>query len=264
MTFLWAAILLGVVEGVTEFIPVSSTGHLIVAGHLLGLQGGKAATFEIFIQLGAILAVVVIERRRFAGLLRPGPAGGFAGPRGCALLLATSLPVLLAGYLLHQPIKERLFSPLTVAWALLAGGLGILLVEALRPAPRTLSVDGLDFRQALIIGLFQCLSLWPGVSRSAATIVGGLVGGLERRTAATYSFLAAVPVMAAATLYDLLKSWPLLDRSDLVPFVAGFAVAFLSAWAAVRSFVALLGRYTLRPFAWYRIAVAPLILWLSR
>jgi undecaprenyl-diphosphatase len=262
MTFIWMAILLGIVEGVTEFIPVSSTGHLIVAGHLLGLRGDKAASFEIFIQLGAILAVVVLERRRFLGLLRPREGSGFGGARGCALLLVTTFPALVAGYLLHDLIKARLFSPATVAVALFAGGVGILLVEALRPSPRIGSVDGLGFRQALLVGLFQCLSLWPGVSRSAATIVGGLIGGLERRAAATYSFVAAVPVMAAATLYDLLKSWGSLERADLLPFAAGFVVAFLAAWAAVRTFVALLGRFSLRPFAWYRIAAAPVVYWL--
>ncbi|HEU4403059.1 MAG TPA: undecaprenyl-diphosphate phosphatase [Candidatus Polarisedimenticolia bacterium] len=259
MGFVWIAVLLGMVEGVTEYIPVSSTGHLIIAGRLLHFEGAKAATFEIFIQLGAILAVVVLERRRFVDLIQPRGRGGFSGTRGCALLLLTSLPALLAGYLLHDTIKERLFGPVTVALALGFGGLGILLAERYRPAARTASVDGISWRQALVIGLFQCLSLWPGMSRSAATIVGGLSGGLGRQAAAEYSFLAAVPVLSAATLYDLLKSWSLLAAGDILPFAVGFAVAFLCAYAAVRTFVALLGRLTLRPFAWYRIAIAPAV-----
>ena len=262
MSLVGIAILLGLVEGITEFIPVSSTGHLIVAGHLLGFTGEKAETFEIFIQLGAILAVVLLQRRRFRDLLAPSHGQGFAGARGCALLGLTTLPALVAGYLFHGAIKERLFGPTTVALALLLGGLGILLAESFRPAPTTGSLDGLTRRQALLIGLFQCLALWPGMSRSAATIVGGLLGGLERRTAAVYSFFAAVPIMAAATGYDLLKSRHLLERSDIVPFAAGFVVAFLAAWTTVRLFVALLGRYTLRPYAWYRIAVSPLIYFL--
>lgn len=264
MGVLWVAILLGIVEGVTEFVPVSSTGHLIVAGRLLGFSGDKAASFEIFIQLGAILAVVVLERRRFVSLARPRAAEGFAGPRGCWLLAITTVPALLSGYLLRAFIRAHLFNPASVALALGAGGVAILLVERFRPVPRVASIDALGWRQALLIGLFQCLSLWPGVSRSAATIVGGLLGGLERRAAATYSFLAAVPVMAAATLYDLLKSWSHLEATDALPFAIGFVVAFLSAWAAVRTFIAMLGRYSLRPFAWYRIAIAPAVYFLVR
>src|SRR2546425_596282 len=247
-----------------EYPPVSSTGHLIVAGHLLGFRGENSGTFEIFIQLGAILAVVVLERRRFLDLLRPDRRAGFAGPRGCALLLTTSLPALVAGALVHDWIKDNLFGPATVAWALALGGAALLLVEQLRPATVVQDVDGLGYRQALVIGLFQCLALWPGVSRSGATIVGGLLCGLERRTAAHYSFLAAVPVMAAATLYDLMKSWSHLGAQDIAPFAVGFIVAFLSAYAAMRWLVALLGRFTLRPFAWYRILIAPAVYFLVK
>jgi undecaprenyl-diphosphatase len=264
MDLIGIAILLGIVEGLTEFLPVSSTGHLIIAGDLLGFRGATAETFEIFIQLGAILAVVVLERRRFLDLLRLRARTGFAGPRGCFLLLTTTVPALLAGALLHDWIKDNLFGPGTVAWALLAGGIVILVVERLRPATTTSSVDDLGFGQALAIGLFQCLAMWPGVSRAGATIVGGLLCGLERRTAATYSFVAAVPVMAAATLYDLMKSWSHLGAADMAPFAVGFVVAFVSAYAAMRTFVAFLGRYTLRPFAWYRIAIAPVVYFLVK
>jgi undecaprenyl-diphosphatase len=259
------AAILGLVEGVTEFIPVSSTGHLIVAGHLLGFTGQKAETFEIFIQMGAILAIVTLEWRRFLGLVRPvAGAPGFSGLRGLALLGLTTAPALVAGLLLHRVIKEKFFGPATVAIALLVGGVGILVVERLRPAPRTESLDDIGWRQALQIGLFQCLALWPGMSRSAATIAGGLLCGLGRRTAAAYSFFSAVPVMAAAVGYDLLKSRHLLGGADILPFGVGFLVAFLAAWATVRLFVSLLGRSTLRPFAWYRIAVAPVVLFLVR
>ncbi|MBI1952034.1 MAG: undecaprenyl-diphosphate phosphatase [Acidobacteria bacterium] len=151
-----------------------------------------------------------------------------------------------------------------MAWALLAGGVAILLVERFRPGTAVPSLDGIGFRQALAIGLFQCVSMWPGVSRSGATIVAGLLSGLERRTAAHYSFLAAVPVMAAATLYDLTKSWSHLGSQDFAPFAVGFVVAFVSAYGAMRAFIALLGRYTLRPFAWYRIAIAPAVYFLVK
>ncbi len=264
MDLIGIAILLGIVEGLTEFLPVSSTGHLIVAGRLLGFRGESSETFEIFIQLGAILAVVVLERRTFFDLMRPRARGGFAGPRGCALLLTTTVPALFAGGLLHDWIKDNLFGPATVAWALLAGGVVILIVESVRPRTTVSSVGDLGFRQALAIGLFQCLSLWPGVSRAGATIVGGLLCGLERRTAATYSFVAAVPVMTAAALYDLMKSWSHLGAQDMAPFAIGFVVAFVSAYAAMGSFVALLGRFTLRPFAWYRIAIAPAVYFLVK
>ncbi len=264
MGFIGIAILLGIVEGLTEFLPVSSTGHLIIAGHLLGFRGESSATFEIFIQLGAILAVVVLERRRFLDLLRFGRPGGFSGWRGCALLVTTTLPALAAGALVHDWIKDNLFGPATVAWALALGGVALLLVERFRPATGIQDVDRLGYRQALVIGLFQCLALWPGVSRSGATIVGGLLCGLDRRTAARYSFLAAVPVMAAATLFELMKSWSHLGSQDIAPFAVGFVVAFLSAWAAMGWFVALLGRHTLRPFAWYRIAIAPAVYFLVK
>ena len=257
---MFVALILGVVEGVTEFLPVSSTGHLIVAGRLLGVSGPKAATFEIFIQLGAILAIVVIEWRRFTGLLRFDPARPFSGPRGLLLLAVTTTPALVTGFLLHPVIKERLFGVGTVAFGLFAGGVGILLVERFLPPVRIGGVDGISWREALIIGLFQCLALWPGVSRSGATIVGGLLCGLERRAAADYSFLAAVPTMIAAVSYDLIKSRGALEAADAAPFAVGFLVSFVAAWAAVRFFVALLGRTTLRPFAWYRIAIAPAVL----
>jgi undecaprenyl-diphosphatase len=264
MEILWVAVALGVVEGLTEFLPVSSTGHLIVVGRLLGFTGERAGIFEIFIQMGAILAVVVLERRRFTGLLRTDPSRAFSGPRGLGLLFMTTLPALVAGALLHDAIKSRLFGPGPVAIGLAAGGVLILLVERFRPAPRIDGVDAIGWRQALAIGLFQCLAMWPGVSRSGATIVGGLLCRLERRTAATYSFLAAVPVMAAATVLDLYKGRGALTAADIAPFAVGFVVSFIAAWAAIRSFVAFLARHTLAPFAWYRLAIAPLVWWLVR
>jgi undecaprenyl-diphosphatase len=259
MTLLLVAAIMGVVEGLTEFLPVSSTGHLIIAGHLLGFTGERASTFEIFIQLGAIMAVVWLERDRFLGLLRPDPRRAFSGARGCILLALTTAPALVAGALLHDTVKSRLFGTGPVALGLFLGGLGILAVEWLRPAPAIQEVDDIGWRQALLIGICQCFALWPGVSRSGATIVGGLLCRLDRRAAATYSFLAAVPVLAAATMFDLYKSRALLSSADALPFAVGFVVSFVAAAAAIRTFIALLGRFTLRPFAWYRIAVAPFV-----
>lgn len=269
MEQVWIAIILGIVEGLTEFVPVSSTGHLISTGYLLNFTGEKAASFEIFIQLGAIIAIVILYRHRFKWLLPVNSLwidrsnAGFTGLKGCWLLFLTTFPALFAGFLTHKLIKIYLFSPVMVAWALGIGGIGILMVERLRPHWRIKGLDEISGKQALIVGLFQCLALWPGVSRSAATIVGGMLCGFDRKTAAEYSFIAAVPVMVAATFYDLYKSWRLLQASDLILFSLGFIVSLLVALAAVKSFLSLLQRWTLRPFAWYRVVIAPIVYWLG-
>jgi undecaprenyl-diphosphatase len=263
----YIAVIMGLVEGLTEFLPVSSTGHLILAGHALDFTGAKADTFEIAIQLGAILAVVALYHERFLGLLKTDPARPFSGPRGVWLLFLTSLPALGLGFLAHKAIKAHLFGPRTVALALFAGAVLMLVAEARasrirRPLRRPVdSLDALTPRLALLIGLFQCLALWPGFSRSGATIMGGMLLGAERKTAAEYSFLAAVPVMCAAVGYDLLKNWRLFESGDMVFLAIGFAVSFVSGFAAVKGFIGLLSRFTLRPFAWYRLALAPLV-WL--
>jgi undecaprenyl-diphosphatase len=263
---LWIAVIMGIVEGLTEYLPVSSTGHLIITGALLGMEGEKTKTFEIFIQLGAILAVVVLYHQRFQRLLsfRQGNDKGFAGLRGCLLLGVTTFPVLVAGFLLHDYLKAHLFKPVPVALALGIGGVAILVAERWRPAPTTQSLDAVSWSQALRVGLFQCLALWPGVSRSAATIIGGMTGRIDRKTAAEYSFFAAVPALTAATLYDLYKSRGELSAGDVPMFAVGFVVSFLAAWAAVAGFIRLLQRGTLRPFAYYRILIAPIIYYFMR
>lgn len=259
MSDMITAAILGLVEGLTEFLPVSSTGHLIITGELLGFTGPKAATFEVAIQLGAILAVVVLYWDRFWGLLRPQPYVRFAGLRGIMLLLLTSLPASVLGLAAHSTIKAHLFTPSTVAIALAVGAVFMLLVERRTERPRYMTLDEMSPALALGIGCFQCLALWPGFSRSAATIMGGMLLGARRGLAAEYSFIAAVPIMFAATGYDLLKSWTLFTPADLPFFATGFVVSFLSAWAAVKLFIALVGRMTFRPFAWYRLAIAPLV-----
>lgn len=260
MTSLFTAAILGVVEGLTEFLPVSSTGHLIITGHLLGFTGEKAASFEVAIQLGAILAVVVLYWQRFWGLLFPVPGQRFSGLRGLCMLFLTSLPASLLGLLAHGYIKEHLFNPYTVAWALGIGAIMILIVEKKERTPECLSLDEVTPRLAFGIGCFQCLALWPGFSRSAATIMGGMLLGAKRKVAAEYSFIAAVPIMFAATGYDMLKSYQLFTVADIPFLTVGFVVSFISAWAAVKGFIYLLGKLTLRPFAYYRLAIAPLVL----
>lgn len=278
------AIFIAIVEGLTEFIPVSSTGHMILAGHLVGFTGPRADTFEVFIQLGAILAVVGLYWERFLGLIpwsaasrpaviaaaaagsiRTGSAGPgmtrFAGWRGLGLLALTTFPALVAGKLAHGYIKEHLFSPMTVAAGLAIGGVALIIVEMFPRKPRISGLDAIGPREALLIGLFQCLALWPGVSRAGATIVGGMLFGMDRKTTAEYSFLAAVPVMIAATGYDLYKSRGFLELSDAPLFALGFVVALVSAWIAIRFFIGFLANHTLKGFGWYRLAVAALAAW---
>jgi undecaprenyl-diphosphatase len=256
------AAILGIVEGLTEFIPVSSTGHLIVAGHLLGFEGPKAATFEVFIQLGAILAVVFLFKSQFLRLCMFRASGGFAGYRGIILLGLTTIPALLLGAAAHRLIKTYLFTPASVALGLGIGGVGILVIERWLPRVKKSGLDGLNYKDAAVVGFSQCLALWPGMSRSACTIVGGMAVGIERETAAQYSFLAAVPIMCAATVFDLYKSLPILQGSDLPTFGIGFVVSFMAAWLAIKFFLRYLGSHTLKPFGWYRIIVALGILWL--
>lgn len=254
------AIILGIVEGLTEFLPVSSTGHLILAGNLLGFVGEKAATFEVIIQLGAILAVVVLYWERFIGLLRPNPEMRFSGIRGLWLLFLTSLPASILGLLTHHYIKTYLFSPFTVGLALLIGAIAIIWVERRHFTVKTQTLDEISPALALGIGCFQCLALWPGFSRSAATIMGGMILGAKRTIAAEYSFIAAVPIMFAATGYDLLKSANLFTSADIPFILTGFVVSFLSAWLAIKGFIKLLGKVTLVPFAWYRFGLSILVL----
>jgi undecaprenyl-diphosphatase len=254
------AVLLGVVEGLTEFIPVSSTGHLILVGHLVGFVGQKAASFEVAIQLGAILSVVFLYWRRFIELIPNrsaiGPDSTLKGWSGIWRIALATIPALIVGFFARHAIKEQLFTPLAVTWALAIGGVAILLAEKVVSRRSSKSLDTLTLAQALGVGLFQVLSLWPGTSRAAATIVGGMLVGLERKGAAEFSFLIAVPIMFIATGYELVKMGSLFASQDLVQFGVGFVVSFLVALVAVKAFVQLLGRWSLAPFAWYRIAVA--------
>lgn len=260
MDNLLTALILSIVEGLTEFLPVSSSGHLILVGDLLHFTGQKAATFEVVIQLGAILAVVALYRKRFWGLICPQPYKRFAGARGILFLFLTSFPACVLGFLLHSVIKNYLFTPATVLGALIVGALCMIFVEKRVGKPTCITLDEMTPQIALGIGIFQCLALWPGFSRSAATIMGGMLLGAKRSVAAEYSFIAAVPIMLAATGYDLLKNIDLFTSADIPFFSVGMIGAFLSALIAVKAFVALLGRYTLVPFAIYRLILAPFVL----
>jgi undecaprenyl-diphosphatase len=253
------AAVLGLVEGATEFIPVSSTGHLIVVGNWLGFTGASASTFEIFIQLGAILAIVWLYRvrllRAVAQARHDGQSRRFLGN-----LLIAFMPAAVVGFLAHDWIKERLFHPSVVAAALIIGGILILLIERWAPATRIRDVMEVPPRTALGIGLAQVLSLIPGTSRSGATILGGYTLGLSRIAATEFSFFLAIPVMLAATLFDLLKSWQTLIPADGPVFAVGFLVSFMSALFVVRAFLSFVSHHSFRAFAWYRIAFGALVL----
>lgn len=258
-------LVLGIVEGVTEFLPISSTGHLIIVGNLLNFTGERASTFEIVIQLAAILAVALLYRERIYRLLVPGTEKGFSGVRGLTLLALTSIPSMALGYLIYDFMKERLFTPITVALALVVGAVAIILIErrqaSIEESPATVAELGeMSYKQAFLIGLGQCLSLWPGMSRSAATILSGMLVGLRRNVAVEYSFLAAIPVMLVASLYDLYKSREFLSAADLPLFAVGAVVSFIAAFIAVKTFIRLLNRWTLVPFAYYRIVLGIIVL----
>ena len=253
------AAVLGVVEGVTEFIPVSSTGHLIVVGNWLGEAGDRAKTFEIFIQLGAILAIVWLYRARLGHAALEAWRGG-PGRRLLINLILGFIPVAVVGLLAHRWIKERLFTLGVVAGALIVGGLLILLIERWRPTSRIASVDDVPPATALGVGLAQILSLIPGTSRSGATIMGGYALGLSRPAATEFSFFLSIPVMFAATLFDLRSSWQTLVAADVPVFAIGFITAFASALIVVRLFIGFVSRNSFAVFAWYRIAFGILLL----
>ncbi len=255
------AAILGVVEGATEFIPVSSTGHLIIAADWLDFRGPRATVFQVFIQLGAILAVVWLYRTR----LRRLAAGVRSDPASRRLvwgLFLAFLPAAVVGMLAHEAIKQYLFNPVSVAAALVAGGLAMLTIERLAPTPRIHRAEDVPPGAAFGVGLAQVLSLAPGVSRSGATIMGGYCLGLSRAAATEFSFFLAIPVMAAATGYDLLKSLHLLAATDVPVFATGFIVSFVSALVVVKLFVSFVSHSTFVPFAVYRIAFGlVLLLW---
>lgn len=258
MTDILIIILLGIVEGVTEFLPVSSTGHLVLAGALLGLSEGDA-TFDIVIQLGAILAVIVLFWRRFLtvaqGLLRLDPAA----LRFTRNVLLGFLPSAAVGALAYSAIRAVLEAPGTgpfvVAVALILGGIAILFIERTIPPAAKSEVESMRWQTALGIGVIQCLSMIPGVSRSGATIMGARAMRVDQETAAEYSFFLAIPTMLGATTLALYKSRNDLGDAHLSAIAIGFAVSFVVALAVIRWFMAIVTRHGFAPFAWYRIVI---------
>ena len=250
---------MGVVEGLTEFLPISSTGHLIVAGDLLDFSDDKAKVFQVVIQTGAMLAIVWEYRKRFTGVLA-GLAGDRRAQRFAANLLIAFLPAACLGLAFGSLIKSHLFKPVPVALAFVVGGFIILWVERRQRAARVETVDDMDWRDALKVGCAQAFALIPGTSRSGATIIGGMLFGLSRRAATEFSFFLAVPTLVAAGAYDLWKHRGLLGFDDLGIFAVGSVAAFLSAFACVRWLIRYVATHDFRPFAWYRIAFGIVVL----
>jgi len=251
------AVLLGIVEGLTEFLPVSSTGHLLVAEKLLGLPDNRWEAFTIVIQFGAILSVVAVYWRKFWNVLIGLPTSPEARQFAINVIVAF-IPAAIAGAALINIINGFLLQPsfampvIATTWIL--GGIVILVLERIAPKPRHLDGDRLPLGKAFQIGLCQCLAILPGVSRSGATILGGEMLGVERKAGAAFTFYLAVPTMFGATVFELYKKWDLMSSAAGTEIAVGFVVSFLVAYGVVKTFIAFVGRYGLGPFGWYRIA----------
>jgi len=260
LALLLKTIVIGIVEGLTEFLPISSTGHIILAEQLLDFEGPEGKVFEIVIQLGAILAVCVLYYAKIfatiGGVIRRDPVS----TRFALAVIVAFLPAVVIGVALHKHIKALLDKPVVVAVSLIVGGIVILIVERYAQRPRVKSVDDIDWKTALFIGLCQCLAMIPGVSRSGATIMGARAFRVDRATSAEFSFFLAIPTMIGATLYDLFKNWSTLDWQGSGLIAIGFVAAFLSALVVVKPFVRFVSRHGFGIFAWYRIAVGALAL----
>jgi undecaprenyl-diphosphatase len=253
------SVILGLVEGITEFLPISSTGHLIIAGDLLSYTGEQAKTFEICIQLGAILAVCWHYRVRLFGVVAGLPSQASARRFALNLIIGV-LPAAIFGLLLYKTIKVYLFNPVVVASAFIVGGLIILLVERHERQPRITDVDQMQWSDALKLGLFQVLAMIPGTSRSGATIIGGLLSGLSRQAATEFSFFLAIPTMFLATGYEIYKSWHELAGQDFSFLAVGFVVAFFSALLAIKGLLHYVAHHNFRAFAYYRLVFGVIFL----
>lgn len=253
------AAILGLVEALTEFLPVSSTGHLIIAAELLNFAGPPGKVFEVVIQTGAVLAILVIYFRRFWDVLL-GLRDDPASRRFVMAILLAFLPAAVIGVALHKPIKTFLFNPTVVGFALILGGIAILVIERIRPVPTVNQIENFTPRLALGIGFIQCIAMIPGVSRSGATILGALLMGVTRRAAAEFSFFLAVPTLAGAAVYDLYKSRADISADGMGLIGIGFVAAFLGSLWVITWFVGFVSRHGFAPFAWYRIVAGTVLL----
>lgn len=253
------AFFLGIIEGLTEFLPISSTGHLILIGDWISFASHEARVFEVVIQLGAILAVCWLFRAKIVRLSQGALRGDPAARRFAAAVLLAFLPAAVIGALFIGPIKHLFFNPGVVATALIVGGLIILWVEGRETVPHIHATEHIGWKQAVGVGLAQCVAMIPGTSRSGATIVGGMLSGVSRQAATEFSFFLAIPTMLGAAVYDASRNYHLLNTDDLGAIAAGFVAAFISALFVVNAMIRFVARHSLRVFAWYRIALGLLI-----
>jgi len=264
MDSFFSAVILGIVEGVTEFLPISSTGHLILVNRLVGFTGNFANMFDVVIQLGAILSVVVYFWHRVYPF---GSNKTIAERKAVWDLWRKTVvgvaPALLIGGTLGKHVEELLFNPLTVALALVIGGIILIVIEKRNRFSRFNSITSLDYKTAFLIGLIQCLAMIPGTSRSAATIIGAMLLGASRSVAAEFSFFLAIPTMVAASTYSLLKTGAILSYTEWQVLATGFVVSFLVAWAVIAAFMKYIQRRDFRPFGYYRIIIGFAVLFLS-
>ena len=263
MVDVWKTVAMGVVEGLTEFLPVSSTGHMIIVGKWIAFPEALEKTFDVFIQLGAILAVVLYFRVRlteWARTFKKAVETGQWRSHPVVLVLVAFLPAAAVGLLTHKWIQEHLFNPLNVAIALILGGIAIEVIERTHKTPTTMRCEEMTLNQAIVIGCVQCLALFPGVSRSAATIMGGLIVGMSLPAAAEFSFFLAIPTMFAASGYSLWKVRHTLDAELATQLGIGFVVAFFVALAVVAAFMHYIQRNSFRPFVIYRILLGTAVL----
>jgi undecaprenyl-diphosphatase len=260
LTLFWKTVLIGIVEGLTEFLPVSSTGHIILAEEVLDFQGPPGKVFEIVIQLGAILAICVLYRVKIWSTIVGVLQREQRAVRFAAAVVIAFLPAAVVGVAAHKYIKLLLGNPVVVAVALIVGGIAILAIERYAERPRTKSLDDVGFKTALFVGICQCLAMIPGVSRSGATIMAARAIRVDRATAAEFSFFLAIPTMLGATVYDLYSNRSTLDWHGGGLIAIGFAAAFVSALLVVHPFVRFISRHGFGAFAWYRIAIGALAL----
>ena len=254
------ALFLGLIEGLTEFLPISSTGHLILFGHLIDFKSDSGRVFEVVIQFGAILAVCWLYRQKIIALIRGFFSGEAHARRFAINVFVAFLPAVVIGVLAVDFIKQVLFSPLVVAFALIIGGLIIFAVEAREYKPKTIEATDISLKQAIIVGFAQCVAMIPGTSRSGATIIGGMLLGLSRKAATEFSFFLAMPTMLGAATYDLFRNANVLTSDNLVNISVGFMAAFVAALLVIKALVKFVEKHSLRVFAWYRIVLGILIL----
>jgi undecaprenyl-diphosphatase len=264
MNEFWTAIILGIIEGLTEFLPVSSTGHLILGTELMGYDAQKWALFNIAIQPGAILAIVVLYWRTFMDVLTGLLKWDRASVAFVRNLLIAFFPAVILGLIFGDQIDALLENAIVVAWALIIGGFAILLVERFARPVDTGGVAAIGWRQSAIVGLVQCLAMIPGVSRSGATIMGAMAMGVDRKTAAEFSFFLALPTLTGATALQLYKHSDQINPNQIGLIATGFVVSFIVALAVIKGFLAVVTRYGFGPFAYYRIIAGSVALvWLS-